>query len=172
MLRESEAMIAAAAARVELARRDYLPDFDVSIQYGQRDRLSDMVTAVVSVPIPFQKRRKQDAYVAEARSEVAALEAERAARRNELRAEVARLVSELERDRAQLALYVTAIIPQGRASLASATSSYQVGRVEFLTLLDNQATLFNYETEYFRVLTEFARGLAELERIVGREIVP
>lgn len=172
MLRESEAMIAAGAARVELARRDYLPDFDLSIQYGQRDRLSDMVTAVVSVPIPFQKRRKQDAYVAEARSKVAALEAERTARRNELRAEVARLVSELERDRAQLALYVTAIIPQGRASLASATSSYQVGRVEFLTLLDNQATLFNYETEYFRVLTEFARGLAELERIVGREIVP
>lgn len=171
-LRESEATIAAQAARVELARTDYLPDFDVSLQYGQRDRLPDMVSAVVSIPIPLQKRRKQDAFVAEARSEVAALEAERAARRNELRAEVARLVSELERDRAQLALYVSAIIPQGRASLASATASYQVGRVEFITLLDNQATLFSYETEYFRVLTEFAKGLAELERIVGREILP
>ena len=58
------------------------------------------------------------------------------------------------------------------SSLASASASYQVGRVEFLTLLDNQATLFNYETEYFRVLTDFARTLGELERIVGTEVLP
>ena len=170
-LREQEAMIAAQATRAELARREHLPDLDVSLQYGQRQGLSDMVTATVSVPLPLQKGRKQDLAAAESRSELAALEAERAAERNALRAEVARLSSELERQRAQLALYVKAVIPQGRASLASATASYQVGRVEFLTVLDNQATLFNYETEYFRTLSDFAATLAELERVVGKEIL-
>lgn len=171
MLLEQEAAIAAQAARAELARREYFPDVDVSVQYGQRRGLSDMVTATVSVPLPLQKRRRQDLLVAEARAEVAALEAERAARRNEIRAEVARLYSELERQRAQLALYVKAVIPQGRAALTSATASYQVGRVEFLTLLDTQATLFTYETEYFRTLSDFATTLAELERVVGREVL-
>lgn len=171
MLREQAAMIAAQAARVELARREYLPDFDLSVQYGQRRGFSDMVTATVSVPLPLQKRRRQDLQVAEARAELANLEAERATRRNEIRADVARLYSDLERQRAQLALYVKAIIPQGRASLTSATASYQVGRVEFLTVLENQATLFNYETEYFRTLSDFATTLAELEQVVGQEIL-
>lgn len=171
MLREQEAMIAAQAARVELARREYLPDFDLSVQYGQRRGFSDMLTATVSVPLPRQKRRRQDQQVAEARAELANLEAGHAARRNEIRADVARLYSDLERQRAQLGLYVKAIIPQGRASLTSATASYQVGRVEFLTVLENQATLFNYETEYFRTLSDFATTLAELEQVVGQEIL-
>lgn len=171
-LREHEAMIAAHAARVDLAGREHLPDVDVSLQYGQRTGFSDMVTATVSVPLPLQKRRKQDLLVTEVRSELAALDAEHAARRNALGAEVAGLHAELERQRAQLALYLKAIIPQGRASLTSATASYQVGRAEFLSVLDTQATLFNYETEYFRTLSDFAITLAELERVVGKEILP
>lgn len=171
MLREQEAMIAAQEARLELARRAYLPDFDVSLQYGERTGFPDMVSATVSIPLAVQKGRKQDALVADGRAQLAALQAEYRATQNELRAEVASLYSDLERQRAQLALYVKAIIPQGRASLASATSSYQVGRVEFLTVLENQATLFNYETEYFRTLTDFASTVAELERVLGEEIL-
>lgn len=171
MLRAHEAMIAAQAARVELAQKEHLPDFDISVSYGHRNGFSDMVSAQVSIPIPIQRGRKQDQLVAEASAELAALEAEHHERANTLRAEVARLHAELERDRAQLALYVKAILPQGQAALTSATAGYQVGRADFLSLLDTQATLFNYETSYFRVLSDFATTLAELERIVGEEII-
>jgi outer membrane protein TolC len=170
-LREQDAMIVAQAARAELARREYLPDFDVSLQYGQRPGRPDMLTALVSVPIPIWKGRKQDQLAAGTRAELAALEADRAAKRNEVRAEVARLVSALERQRGQLAIYVKGVLPQGQASVASATASYQVGTTELLTVLDNQATLFGYETEYFRVLSDFAKTLAELERVVGKEVL-
>jgi cobalt-zinc-cadmium efflux system outer membrane protein len=171
-IREREAMIAAQASRLELARKDVLPDFDVSLQYGQRGGgLPDMITALVSVPIPVFKARKQNQFVVESGAQLASLEAERVQKQNEIRADVARLVSELERSRAQLALYVKALLPQARASLSSATASYQVGRIEFLTVLDDQATVFNYETEYFRVLSDFAKNLAELERVVGKEIL-
>ena len=171
VLRAHEAMIAAQTARVELAQKEHLPDFDVSLSYGQRDGFSDMVSAQLSVPIPIHRGRKQDRLVAEARSELAALQAEHHEQVNALRAEVARLHADLERDRAQLALYVKAILPQGRAALASATAGYRVGRADFLSLLDAQATLFSYETTYFRVLSDFATTLAELERVVGEEIV-
>lgn len=171
MLRAVEARIEAQAARAELSRLDHLPDFDVSLSYGQRDGFRDMVSAQVSVPIPLQRGRKQDQVVVEAQAELAALEAEHEDRANTIRADVARLHAALERDRAQLALYVKAILPQGRATLTSATAGYQVGRADFLTLLDAQSTLFNYETTYFRVLSDFAKTLAELERVVGEEIV-
>lgn len=171
MLRRDAAMIAAQTTRVELARKSHLPDFDVVVSYGQRDGFSDMVTATVSVPLALQKGRKQIPLVAEARAELTAVEADRQERVNALRADVARLHAELERDRAQLALYVKAILPQGHAVLATAAAGYPVGRADFLSLLDAQAMLFTYETTYFRILSQFASKLAELERIVGEEIV-
>lgn len=172
VLREHRAMIDAQAARVELARREHLPDFDVSLQYGQRDGHPDMVSATVSVPLPVNRRGKQELEATAARAELAAAEAARHEARNRIRLEVARLHSEMERDRAQLALYVKSIMPQARASLESATAGYQVGRVDLLALLDSQATLYDYEAAYHRLLSDFARKLAELERVVGKEILP
>ena len=169
--REHEAMIRAQQARAALARRERLPDFDVSLQYGQRNGFADMITAVVSVPIPLQKRRKQDAEVSAADADLRALEAEHMVSVNELRAKLARLDGALERDRTQLALYVRSILPQARASLASANAGYQAGRVEFATLVDAQALLFNYETDYYRTLTDFAKTLAELEEQTGRALI-
>ena len=171
MLQAHVAMIAAQQARVDLARKAALPDIDVSLQYGQRQAQSDMVSAVVSVPLPWHKRQKQDALTTSANANLLALDAEHIAMQNDLRAEVAQLYTTAERQRTQLALYVKAILPQGRAALASATTSYQVGRVELLTVLDNQATLFTTETDYFRVLTDFATTIAQLERITGTEIL-
>ncbi len=171
VLRAQEAMISAQTARVELARKDHLPDFDLSLQYGQRSGRPDMITAVISLPIPIQRGSKQNQLVAESRAELSALGAEHSALLNEIRGDVVRLYAELERDRAQLALYVKAIIPQGRATLESAVANYQVARSDFLSLLDAQSTLFNYETAYFRTLTSFAKTLAELEQVVGEEIL-
>ena len=170
-LQEHEAMMRAQRARAALARRERLPDIDVALQYGQRNGLGDMVTAIVSVPIPLQKHRKQDADVAAADAELRAIEAEHMVSLNELRANVARLDGALDRDRTQLALYTRSILPQARASLASANVGYQAGRVEFATLIDAQAVLFNYETDYYRTLTDFAKTLAELEEQTGERLI-
>jgi cobalt-zinc-cadmium efflux system outer membrane protein len=171
-IRAHEAMLAAQAARVELARRAHLPDFDVSLQYGQRDGLRDMVSATVSVPLAIQHRRRQDAEAAGAAADLAALHAEHQEQANAVRAEVARLYGELERSRTQLALYVRAILPQAQASLSSATAAFQVGRAGLPTVLDAQSTLFTYETQYHWALSDFAQRLAELDRVVGREVLP
>ena len=64
-----------------------------------------------------------------------------------------------------------AILPQARASLSAATANYQVGKAEFLGVLDDQATVFTYEIDYYRALSDFATNLAELERLAGREIL-
>jgi outer membrane protein TolC len=166
-----EATIRAQAARVELARKEHLPDFDVSLSYGQRNQRPDMITAMISVPIQWRKGRKQDQYVTEATAELSALEAEHQDRVNALRARVAELHADLERARAQLALFVKAILPQASTLLSSATASFQVGRVDFLTVLDNQSTLYSYETGYFRALSDFATKLAALEAVIGKEML-
>jgi outer membrane protein, heavy metal efflux system len=170
-LRESEANIAAQTARAELARKGSRPDFDVSFRYGQRNQLPDMIAAEVSIPLPIHKRARQDQEVEEARAELSAMESDRLAKVNSIRAQVARLVSQLERSRTQLAIYTKAILPQGGAAATAALASYQSGKTDLLTVLDNQNTLFTYEMEYYRSLSDFAKNLAELEQVVGSEIL-
>ena len=171
-LREHEARIAAQAARVELARKEYKPDFDVSVQYNHRVAFPDLATVQVAFPLRLQKSARQDQAVAEATADLSALEAEHRADVNEVRSRVAMLVSDLERNRTLLALYVKAILPQSHAGVTSALASYQAGRSDLLTLLDLQNTVFTYETAYFRALSDFAKKLAELEQVVGAEVLP
>src|SRR5665213_2890292 len=170
-LRVHEAMIASQAARVKLAQTEYKPDLDVSVQYGQRAGLPDMVTALVSIPLRLHKGAVQDQQVGDARAELAALRAEHESQLNEVHATVARLYSEIEHNRTQLALYVRSILPQGEAAVASTTASYQVGKVDLLTLLDSQTTLFSYQTAYYRALADFGTAVAQLEQAVGQEVL-
>lgn len=90
-------------------------------------------------------------------SELQALQSERAALTNSVRAQVARLYADIEHNRTQLALYVKAILPQGRATLTSATGNYQSGNGDLIPVLSAQETIFDYETGYYRALTDFAK---------------
>jgi len=170
-LHEHESMIAADAARVELARKERFPDVDVSLEYDQRSGFPDFVTAMVSLPIPIHTGRKQGQRVVEARSQLAADEAQHHASVNDVRAMVAGQYADVERARTELALYSKAVLPQANASLHSATADYQAGRGEFKSVLAAQAAVFEYETNYHRALTDFAKGVAKLERTVGKEIL-
>lgn len=172
LLLERRASIAAQAAQAELASREHLPDLDVSLQYGQRDSRPDMITALVSVPIPVQRGRKQGATARAARFDVAVAEAELRAEENVVRADIARAVAAIERHRANLALLERAILPQSRASFASASATYQSGRAELLGVLDALQALFATETMYVRTLADVAKALADLEALVGEEDVP
>jgi hypothetical protein len=47
-------------------------------------------------------------------------------------------------------------------------SAYRVNKVDFMTLLDNLMTLFKYEIQYYRLLTEHRKNIAEIEAAVGK----
>jgi cobalt-zinc-cadmium efflux system outer membrane protein len=171
LLRASEARLQAQAARVSLARKESRPDFDLSLQYGQRNYRPDMISAQVSVPIPLHRGSRQGQQLAEARAELSAMEMDRRAQTNSIRARVARLVSDLERERTELALYAKAILPQSAAAATASLASYQSGKTGLLGVLDNQNTLFGYQTAYYRAFADFAKSLAELEQVVAGEIL-
>lgn len=164
-------MIGAAAARAENAAHATRPDIDVALQYEQRDGRSDMMSAIVSIPLPLQHRRSQDAEAAAARADVDALEAAHESQLATLRREVARFASVLERDRTQLAIDRAALIPQARAGVASLTASYGAGRASLSAVSDGEITSLMYESQFVRTLADFAKTLAELEQLVGVEVV-
>ena len=164
-------MITARGAAAQLAAREHLPDLDVSLEYGYRAGQADMVSAVISVPMPFRRARRQTQLASAAKAELDAHEADHHAEITELRREVARLTSVLEGSRAQLAVSRRSLLPQTNAVTESVTASYRSGRGEFVTLLTALRSGYAAETQYVRALQEFAVTLAALEELAGGEVL-
>ncbi len=165
------ARIEAQRAQLDLARKAHLPDFDVALSYGQRADRTDMVTLSVALPLPVNRGNRQGAWSAEAQAELAALEAEHRDHVNTLRSRVAATHANLEKDRTSLALLTAGMLPQGSAALQAATAGFGVGRTDFQAVLATQATLFQYEISFLRALTDFAKNVAELERLAGEGVL-
>jgi len=69
-----------------------------------------------------------------------------------------------------LKLYSQAVVPQSSLALESSMASYQVGTVDFLTILSNFTTVLDYEVSYYRELSNYQMALARLEPLVGVEL--
>jgi outer membrane protein TolC len=128
-----------------------------------------MYSLGVTFNLPVRRERRQ-AMLAEASSEVAMASEELNSARNAIQYGIADLLAQLERRQKLAELYKTAIIPQAAQALESATISYRVNKVDFLTLLDSRVSLFNYEREYYDSLADYQMKLAQLEALVGTEI--
>lgn len=161
----------------QLARKDYLPNFSLSFSYTQRDNLKagikmyDFFSGAISINIPLYFYRKQNNKVEETALKVAMAKEQYNNLRNEVFFQIDSTLQELKRDDQLIELYKTGIIPQATQSLNSAISGYQVDKVDFITMLHNQLTLFNYEIDYYRVLSDFEKKLAELEAVVGQQLI-
>jgi cobalt-zinc-cadmium efflux system outer membrane protein len=158
---------------VRLARRGEWPDFTVGAGYTQRDNLSngmfghDFVTATISLNIPLFFKRKQGARVAEKELDRLAVAAEAADARAVVLAEVESSRAALDRNRQRVELYRGGILLQARQSLQSAEAGYEVGKVDFLTLLNNWMLVQNYELQYFSALADYQKALADYELATG-----
>jgi outer membrane protein, heavy metal efflux system len=137
--------------------------------YGARPDRSDMLSAMVSVPLPVFAGRKQRQAVVEAEHELAAEEVRHHQMVAEIQADVATRYAALLRTREQILLLGEGVIPQARAAIESAAAGYQAGSVEFASLILAQATLFRNEIELARRMADFGRELA-LERAAGIEL--
>jgi cobalt-zinc-cadmium efflux system outer membrane protein len=165
------AELAAQSARAQLAAREARPDPTLLLQYGQRDGLTDMVTATLSFPLPFWGARKQSQRAAAERATLEALEHEHHRMAAELEAEVLDLRQTVELHRTRLALYQAGVLPRSQAAAQAALAGYRTGRTEFQGVLDSYMALYRDEAEAVRLLTQFGKTILAIEALVGREVV-
>ena len=169
-----KSLIDRSAKTLDLARKDYYPDFDVKLSYGQRDRTlegmrrDDMVSFTVAINLPVWRETKRDPRVAEAialRDQALDLYE---AQRNELSSKLRQQVANAEQSRKSARLYETGVLPQARLAVESSLAAYRVNRVDFLTLLDSQMTVLNYEVSYASALSSYNKALAEIDFLTGK----
>lgn len=178
---ESRPMLAAAKSGVErarasreLARKELWPDLTVGVQYGQRDLIGEGIERMGSFMVGFSLPAFAGARQLKMRDEAAAMErvaeAELENGRAEVDARIGGLLADLARAETLIQLYRGRILPQAEANVESSFSSYRVGSVDFMTLVDAQMTVNRFEQEYHGLLGEYGTAVAELEMTVGREI--
>ena len=165
--------VARAETGSALAHRGIWPDLTFGFAYGQRDRglgTERMGSAMVGLSLPVHARSRQLA----ARDEAAAMErlaaAELDGREADVDARIGELLAELDQARTLAALYRDEVIPEARATVASAFSSYRVGNVDFMTLVDAQMAANRYEGELYQLLADQGTAVAGLESAVGRPL--
>jgi len=162
-----------AGSRMELADKAIWPDLTVGLQYALGRMEGDptsMGGASVgfSVPIHAGSRQKK------LREEAAALESMARAQLEDalaaVNANVSQVLAELDRARTLLGLYQEDILPQARAAVESSLSSYRVGALDFMALIDAQMAVNRFEGEYIDLLASYGVAVAQLEQTIGRDL--
>jgi cobalt-zinc-cadmium efflux system outer membrane protein len=178
LLKQRRQEVEAARTRRDFAQRDRYPDFKLGAAYGfrQGENLDgssrpDFATFGLGVSVPLYAGRKQDKAVDQRTSELLEKQYALQDEFNRVKAEITAALADYQRANEQVKLFKTGIIPQARQSVASMLSGYQVNKVDFLNLVRAQVTLYNYETQYWKAVSDARRALASLTAAVGEEIV-
>jgi cobalt-zinc-cadmium efflux system outer membrane protein len=166
----NKSMVEEGRIKIALAQREYRPDIGVSYMFQQRSALPDMNGVTFSVNIPVFYKNKQRQGVAEATENLLGAEKMRDNRLNEVRFELKQQYLGAKASQRLLTLYSKGVVPQSSLALESSMASYQVGNVDFLSLLANFTTLLNYETDYYRQLADYQTALARIEALTGSDV--
>jgi len=166
-LRALDARVAAQQTRVELADRDFYPDFNMMAGYNtlwdmQEKRFT--VGVGINLPLDVSKRR---AALGEAKANARRVELERVDRRAEIEGEVQRAFDAVDEARHVLALYRDKLVPLAEENLDAARADYQAGSGDFLNLVSAEKNLIETQLGAARAMANYHRHLAMLALGVG-----
>jgi outer membrane protein, heavy metal efflux system len=162
--------IEAAKARLEAARREWIPEPSLRVEaarYNDASQAISEVSAGVSINLPWLNRRKYKAAIEEANQMKAGAEYELQAARNETSGLVRDALTKTETYHHHVELFRDRILPLARQNASASRLAYETDRASFLNLIDAQRTLQEAEGMYFSHLAEYLSSLAELESNIG-----
>jgi len=174
-LQALKSQVAKQEKAVQLARKDFFPDFGVGVAYGFRENKPpvnrpDFFSTTLSMDLPIWWKAKQKPKLREqqARQE-AAQNAYQSFWDNAGAAIKDRYVT-LQRLSQQIQLYGQGIVPQARQASEASLAAYRTGTLDFARLTQNFIALYNAELKLQDYLKDFEGTWAELEWLVGQEL--
>ncbi len=147
---------------MELAKKQFKPDFSVQAAYMNRGGLDPMWQAGVGISIPVYRKRLS-AGVAEADAQLRSSQSAIESVRLQLRYRTQERLTQLKTTERIATLYGEGIVPQDRMSVEAALANYQTGKVPFIAVLEALTTLYNDRATHLRLLATHEQVLASLE---------
>jgi len=161
-----QAMLRQAGSRVDLAKKEFLPDFSLQYMYQNNDRkFRDYYMLTFGITVPNRGRR---------RAELAEAKEKQEREQQDLRGEVQRQMAAIQQQflivqnsAEQLKIYKEGLIPQAAAGFQSALGAYQANRQDFQSLLSSFLEALDLDLQYQRELAEHESALARIEALTG-----
>lgn len=159
-------------SEVGLARRRAYPDIGVGVEWmdmagpmGSGDAV--MVGVQLNLPI---WRRSYRAVEMQARAASRRAQFERQDLENDLVARLERALYEFEDSGRKVHLYGDVLVPQSEELIGASESAYMAGTLDFLSLIDAQQNLLDFQLQRERAWANQQQRLAELEMLAGIDL--
>lgn len=165
----AQKMVEKGQLQVNLARKDFYPDFNVQYMWQRTDpfkyRAYYMLTFGVRVPIYIGRKQKP---------ELAQAEAEREQARDEYEAQTQQAASELRAEYVTvqqtanlLKIYREGLAPQSRAEFQAGLAAYQSNRQDFQALLTSFLDVLHLDEDYWQNLALYETAIARIAQLTG-----
>ena len=170
-IRSGQAMVEREQRGLDLAKKQYRPDFMTSVEYANSPNFPDMWEIEFGLRIPIFYKSKQAYGVKEATQNLTRAQKELRSMQQEIAFSIRNQYLQIQASEKLLKLYSQAVLPQSSLALESSLSTYQVGKSDFLTTLSNYMTVLEYRMNYYEELARHETAITRLERAVGRPVV-
>ncbi len=169
-LQQARALEEQSDAALAIAKRDYVPDFNVGYTYQKTGPgFRDYYILSLGVKVPLYFWRKQTPAVEQAGLEKESVRADSYSKRLSVLSDLQNQVVALRTTDRVLKLYSEGLIPQAEETLTSATAAYRVGKVDFQTLLSAVIDVLRVKQEYFRTLADHEIAVAKIRQNIGEQ---
>ncbi|MDQ0706249.1 cobalt-zinc-cadmium efflux system outer membrane protein [Pseudomonas sp. W3I7] len=165
-LRLAELHIQQSEASVGLEKAQRIPDLDVSIGSQYDASVRERVNVVgVSMPIPLFNRNQGNVLAASRRADQA--RDLRNVVELRLRTETRQALDLWQTADTEVRVFNQQILPAAQSAVDSATRGFEMGKFNFLDVLDAQRTLIAARTQYLAATAQATDAWVRIERIYG-----
>jgi cobalt-zinc-cadmium efflux system outer membrane protein len=161
-----------------LAEYDYYPNFNLSLQYSFRDKiektntpLDDFFSVILGVSLPLNYGKKISSKVEETESMQQLYNEQYQMSLQMLRSSFGESVAKLNSLEKRIKLVSEGSLIQASENMKTTLTSYQVGQVDFINVIDAQNSLLKVENDLYRLKTDYLNEIANLEFLTGTEFL-
>jgi len=172
-VRMAEAGVTAAKAKLELARREWIPDPALSIEaqrYNDASQVASEVGVGISFNVPWLNGKKYRAGEREAQSGIDAALRALDGTRTEALGMLRDQLQKIETFHHHAELFEARLIPNARQTVQTNRTNYESGKIGFLELVLADRSLREVEAMFLQHRAEYQMAIAELEALVGAEL--
>jgi outer membrane protein TolC len=160
-----------ASMALNLARKDYYPDYAITGGYFNMAGLPAFYSFRADIKIPLYFRSKQRAAVTEQAQMATEARHAFAATGQTLDAKVAEDYLLADTSQQLLDLYLKTVIPQARLAADAGLAAYETGAVDFLSTLNNYVAALEFEMSYHEQMLNYHVALSRLEETAGVRLI-
>ena len=159
----AEAQVGVAEAESRVARENKIPDVSVELMYSQRGpAYSNMVSLNVSLPLPWDKKHRQDRELAAKLAQADAARAQAEVIRRGLIGQLRGKQAELSLSQSRLERYRNTTVPLAKAQTEAALTAYRAGAGTLTAVADASRKALNISLERLKLEAATARLWADL----------